>query len=149
MTLVLPDGQTVRARLYARQQTKTTWMHWVGVPAWETADDDHVRAAEYRVWVTADQVRPIEGVSYDQVETIPLPKPAPDPDVRWAWKVERVRGPGGRIAGTVVHVWDCPQGGAPPEELNLDQALDALERPGARACKECGAAEALLPILGL
>ncbi|MFF5939037.1 DUF6233 domain-containing protein [Streptomyces sp. NPDC012508] len=148
VTLVLPDGQTLRARLYVRQQTRTTWMHWVGMPAWELADDDHVRAAEYRTWVTSDQVHPIEGVSYDGVETIPLPARVPDPDVRWAWKVEQVKGAAGRIAGTVVHVWDCPLAGKPREELNVDQALDALERPGARACQECGAAESLLPLLG-
>ncbi|MFF8646460.1 DUF6233 domain-containing protein [Streptomyces sp. NPDC015345] len=41
---------------------------------------------------------------------------------------------------------DRHPGGA--AELNLDQALDALERPGARACKECEAAAALLPLLG-
>ncbi|MFF9914768.1 DUF6233 domain-containing protein [Streptomyces sp. NPDC013457] len=55
---------------------------------------------------------------------------------------------GGRIAGTVVHMWDCPLAGKPREELNIGQALDTLERPGARACQECRAAEALLPLLG-
>ncbi|MGW2207250.1 DUF6233 domain-containing protein [Streptomyces sp. NPDC001774] len=60
------------------------------------------------------------------------------------WKAEQVKGTAGRIAGTVVHVWDCPLAGAPREELNVDQALDALERP----CQRAGAAEALLPLLG-
>ncbi|MEV5997173.1 DUF6233 domain-containing protein [Streptomyces sp. NPDC052115] len=54
----------------------------------------------------------------------------------------------GRTAGTVVYLSDCKDSPVGATELNLDQTLDALQRPGARACKDCGAAEALLTLLG-
>ncbi|MDI3424329.1 DUF6233 domain-containing protein [Streptomyces luteolus] len=49
--------------------------------------------------------------------------------------------------------WSCALYGcrrAPhgADELNVDQALIELERPGAQACKGCGVAAALLLLLG-
>ncbi|WP_406387402.1 DUF6233 domain-containing protein [Streptomyces sp. NBC_00887] len=63
----------------------------------------------------------------------------------WAWTGERTRaaGPGSRPTGPVVHEHGCkavPAGGA---ELDLEGALAALARPGARACQICAAAEVL------
>jgi hypothetical protein len=72
--------------------------------------------------------------------------PAP-PVARWAWTVERVRASGGRAGGTRVHVYDCKDSPGGDRELNLDEALTELQRPGAKACKKCGAAEALMPLL--
>ncbi|MGP3691191.1 DUF6233 domain-containing protein [Streptomyces sp. IBSNAI002] len=52
-------------------------------------------------------------------------------------------GPGSRPTGTVVHEYGCEI--VPPDgpELDLEQALAAFGREGARACQECAAAEVL------
>ncbi|NBE56127.1 hypothetical protein [Streptomyces boluensis] len=47
-----------------------------------------------------------------------------------------------------MHLYYCPDAPRGGVELNLDQALTELVRPGSRACTECGAAAALLPLLG-
>ncbi|WP_318205816.1 hypothetical protein [Streptomyces sp. SCL15-4] len=55
------------------------------MPVWENGSGDGVEAAEGRVWVRApDHVRPVAGVSYDQVPTEYLSKPS---------VVDRVLGP--------------------------------------------------------
>ncbi|OSZ59300.1 hypothetical protein OQI_17100 [Streptomyces pharetrae CZA14] len=117
---------------------------WADVPETET-----VEPREYRVWLTAEQARPIQGVSYDQVPTHPLQRQAPTTEGtdRWAWKVQRT-GPGkdGRAHRFVVHVWDCPQAPADASELDVFSALEALAVPGAVACSECSADVALGPL---
>jgi hypothetical protein len=71
-----------------------------------------VEPREYRVWLTAEQVRPIQGVSYDLVPTHPLQREVPTAEGadRWAWKVGRADvSKDGRPHRFVVHVWDCPE----------------------------------------
>ncbi|MBB5109139.1 DUF6233 domain-containing protein [Streptomyces spectabilis] len=145
--VVLPDAQEVRGRLLARKQTGDgAWLYLVSLPIWHSNDQHEIVAMEYRTWLQPrpDQLRPIDGVEYSAVPTEPLVKPAPD--VRWAWTVERVK-QGHRTAGTVVHSYDCAHSPKGAEELNEDQALTELRRPGARACQDCDAAAALGPLV--
>ncbi|QUC63826.1 hypothetical protein IOD14_43985 (plasmid) [Streptomyces sp. A2-16] len=112
---------------------------------------ERVEPREYRVWLTAEQAQPLDGVSYEGVPTYPLPSkgkdPAPASD-RWGWKVQRVRPQGGRPGVVVVHVWDCEDAPSGGDELNVFDALEVLRSTaGAVACKECGAAVALGPLL--
>lgn len=78
IALALPDGQTVRVRLHARQEVAGPhpWCYLVGVPSW-IACPDGVEAAEYTVWVTDRQLTPIEGVDLSGVPTRRLPAPPP------------------------------------------------------------------------
>lgn len=103
-----------------------------------------MEAAEYSVWVTDEQLRPIEGVDLSVVPThrhlaaLPPPKPSgwraqPDPQ---------------RRGGTVIHDSACRSAGG-GKELGAMEALDALMRPGATACHECAAAEILISALEL
>ncbi|MEW1794688.1 DUF6233 domain-containing protein [Streptomyces niveus] len=142
--LVLPDAQTVRARLYERQEAAdgAQWRYRIGVPSW-VATREGVEAAEYSVWVTAAQLQPVSGVDLSTVVTHRLP--AQTPTVTSGWTV----GPGDRKGRSVVHDTACRN--APPlaSELTTLEALDALERPGARACDVCDAAAILLPALEL
>ncbi|MFF8309086.1 DUF6233 domain-containing protein [Streptomyces lydicus] len=54
-----------------------------------------------------------------------------------------------RRGGTVAHDADCRQAGGGGVELGAMEALDALMRPGARACHDCDAAAVLVPALEL
>ncbi|MEU2426886.1 DUF6233 domain-containing protein [Streptomyces sp. NPDC007851] len=149
--VVLPDDQVVRGRLYERRQWPIGgWMYWVGIAMWATdGPRERVVAQEYRVWLTPEQARPVEGTSYDAVPTYPLPRrEEPKADAgRWGWKVQRIRQRGGP-GSVVVHVWDCPQAPAGEEELDVLAALEVMRSTaGATACKECGAAVALGPLL--
>ncbi|MDI3408305.1 DUF6233 domain-containing protein [Streptomyces cavernicola] len=138
----------MRARLHAQQQTALGWRCRVGVPLYRNVDEEGTaEAAEYLVWVTPGiHVQRIEGEDYSGVPTAPLRSAPAEPDLRWAWTVERRRLDGGRFE-LVVHTYDCAEAPAGGEELNIDQALNALERPGARACRVCDAAASLLPLL--
>lgn len=142
--LVLPDEQTVRVRLHERQEAAegARWRYLIGVPAWVTTREG-AEAAEYSVWVTADQLRPISGVDLSTVVTYKLP--AQPPSRASGWTV----GPGERKGQSVLHDVECRH--APPlaSELTTLEALDALERPGARACDVCDAAAILVPALEL
>jgi hypothetical protein len=109
------------------------------MPMWSGTDDQWVEPVEFTVWVPADFVRPLEDQDYDSVPTTRLP--APPVEARWVWR-QPLPGKG----GILVHVHDCEKWSDGPE-LNLDEALTTLQRSGARACKDCGAAEALLPLL--
>lgn len=53
MTVVLPDGQEVRARLYSWHQTPTGWQGDIGLPSYRNTEEHAVEAAEYRVWLDA------------------------------------------------------------------------------------------------
>ncbi|MFF8659281.1 DUF6233 domain-containing protein [Streptomyces huasconensis] len=142
----LPDGQELTGRLHARQETIHGWMYWTGLALWQYSESTGVEPAEYRVWLSTDHVQPLPGQTYDSVPTHRLPQHIPAPDTRWAWTVQQIRGPGGCVTGTAIHDYDClhsPRG----EALNLDQALTALRRPGARACKDCDAAIVLTPLV--
>jgi hypothetical protein len=146
ITLTLPDAQTVEVRLYERLRATHghPWRYRVGVPAW-TATESGVEAAEYSVWVTDRELRPIEGVDLSAVPTHrpreALPQPQPS---GWA-----VRPDPRRRGGTVVHDAVCPDATGGGKEMGTLEALDALMRPGASACHECYAAEVLVPALEL
>ncbi|MEV0445167.1 DUF6233 domain-containing protein [Streptomyces spectabilis] len=141
----LPDGQHLTGYLRARQQTPTGWMFLVGLPLWRNVgtEGEGVEASEYRVLLTSAQVGPLKGVDYSQVETHRLPAVASPADAPWAWSVQRLRSADGRPAGTMVHEYGCELSPGGASELNLDEALSALERTGARACKQCAAAVVL------
>ncbi|MFC8919584.1 DUF6233 domain-containing protein [Streptomyces sp. NPDC057116] len=143
--VLLPDGQEINGVLHERQKTPDTWLHLVGILVWNTTGPGEVEAAEYRSWIDTDHVRPLPGVSYDAVPTRPLPHAVePAPGTRWSWTVQHLPGRAG-AAGTVVHTADCEMAGDGPQ-LDLDQARDALRRPGAVACTACDAAASLTPL---
>ncbi|MFE0005240.1 DUF6233 domain-containing protein [Streptomyces erythrochromogenes] len=153
--LTLPDGQEVRGRLLARKWTPSGWRYRVAVALWSATADLGVEPADYVVWVPADAeagyVRPEDGADYSGVPSEGPPShpylapPPPRADTRWAWTVEQTRngGPGSRPTGTLVHEHGCSQAPADGPDLDLDQALAALARAGARACQQCAAAEVL------
>lgn len=96
-------------------------------------------------------MKPVDGVSYDDVPTERLEKPSAVREILGprrpsGWVLQKMGG--GRGSGReVVHAVDCDEApaGAPP--LTLDQALDAAEHPGVRLCSLCGAAAELDPVL--
>ncbi|MET7887800.1 DUF6233 domain-containing protein [Streptomyces avermitilis] len=145
-------GQELVGQLRERRAWRLGgWMYLVGLSMWATDSvTEQVEPREYRVWLSPDQAHPVEGVSYEQVPTHPLPREeqgATDSD-RWAWKVQRIRPGGGRPGSVLVHVWDCPDAPAGGDELDVYEALDVLRSTArALACKECGAAAALGPLL--
>ncbi|MFF8786773.1 DUF6233 domain-containing protein [Streptomyces sp. NPDC015125] len=140
--VILPDEeQKIRGRLHERRQTRSTWLHKVGLPMW-SATEHGAKPVEYVVWLETEHVRPVTGVSYSSVPTVPLPAPTPPP-ARWGWRVQRLPH---RTGGILVHDHDCPNAPQGGEELDLDDALTALRRPGASACQRCDAAAALTPL---
>ncbi|MCX4707157.1 DUF6233 domain-containing protein [Streptomyces sp. NBC_01373] len=152
--VTLPDGQTLVGQLHERRAWPLGgWMYLVGLPMWATDSvTERVEAREYRVWLPPDKVERPEGVSYEQVPTYARPQEeqgttAPASD-RWAWKIQRIRPRAGHPGSVVVHIWDCPDASAGDPELDVYEALDALRSTaGATACKECGAAVALGPLV--
>ncbi|MFZ3557150.1 DUF6233 domain-containing protein [Streptomyces sp. BH055] len=150
ISVELPDGQTVEGRCHARAQNERgQWRYHVGWAAWQNVGDQgDVRAAEYRVWLTTDEAHPIPGEDYSRVPTKRAGPAAPPPLPKWAFAVQRLTNRRGGTVGTVVHEYDCEDSPGGPTELDVTQALDALERPGARACQKCDAAQVLLPALG-
>ncbi|MFE3144336.1 DUF6233 domain-containing protein [Streptomyces scopuliridis] len=149
--VVLPDGQAVVARLWSRRQLHDGWRYEVGLPAYRNGPGDSVEPAEYRVWVRApEHVRPVDGVSYDDVPTEYLEPPtvvqqALGPPRLSGWVLAKT---GGRGPGRgVVHAADCEEAPAGTPVLTLDRALDAAQHPGTRLCSLCGAAQELDPVL--
>ncbi|MER5511547.1 DUF6233 domain-containing protein [Streptomyces sp. NPDC002766] len=152
--VTLPDGQQVLGYLHERRQwAHGGWMYWVGLAAWANdGEKESVEPREYRAWLTAKEAQPVDGVSYDDVPTYPLPRetrqkgPAGD---RWAWKIQRVPSRDGRPGRVVVHVWDCPDAPRGAEELDVYEAIEVLTSAssGAVACKECEVSIALGPFL--
>jgi hypothetical protein len=149
----LPDSQELVGQLHERRRWQLAgWMYLVGLPMWATdSATERVEPREYRVWLTPEQARPLDGVSYEGVPTYPLPSEeegsAPASD-RWAWKVQRDRPRDGRPGVVIVHVWDCEDAPSGGDELDVFDALEVLRSTaGAVACKECGAAVALGPLL--
>ncbi|KDR60951.1 DUF6233 domain-containing protein [Streptomyces albidoflavus] len=141
----VPDGQTFRVRLYARQEVPGLfrWRYLVGVPSW-VATPEGVEASEYQVWVTDRQLTPIEGEDLSGVPTHRLPGPPAPPAPGWVV----VPAPE-RRGRTVVHDAFCPRASSGGKEIGTMEALDALMRFGARACTDCDAAVALVPALEL
>lgn len=149
---MLPGDQEVVARLRPKRQVLDGWLYEVGLPAYRNGPGDAMESAEYRVWVRAPQhVRPVEGVSYDQVPTEYLPKPSvveqvlePRRPSGWVMAKAGGRGPG---RGGVVHAVDCDEAPAGAPVLTLERALDLAQQPGVRLCSLCGAAAELDPVL--
>jgi len=144
--LVLPDEQTLEVHLYERYRAARghPWRFRIGVPSW-IATEEGVSAAEYSVWVTDRQLRPITGADLSNVPTRRHPSTLPPPEPS-GWVVRPARG---RRGGTVVHDAACPEAAGGGVELGTLEALDALMRPGARACHDCAAAGVLVPALHL
>jgi hypothetical protein len=103
------------------------------------------------VWVKApDHVRPVEGVSYDGVETTRLPPPSTQQQILgprrasgWVLAKKGGRGPG----RGVVHAVDCDEAPIGAPVLTWERALDMAEQPGVRLCSLCGAAAELDSLL--
>ncbi|KFG10544.1 DUF6233 domain-containing protein [Streptomyces scabiei] len=152
ITVVLPDGQEVTGRLQERQQVPGAWLYKVAVPAWQNTPSGQVEPAWYVVWVQApDHVKPVPGVSYDDVPTTRLPPPPAEQQILGerrpsGWVLQKL-GPGRGPGRGVIHAVDCEEAPAGAPVLSLDQALDAAEHPGARLCSLCGAAAELDPML--
>ncbi|WP_331719785.1 DUF6233 domain-containing protein (plasmid) [Streptomyces sp. NBC_01023] len=150
ITVLLPDRQEIDGRLVERRQIEGgAWRYLVALVLWCHTESGAVEAAEYRVYLTPEEVRPIPGVSYDGALTHRLP-PAPVPvpaGPRWGWRVERRLDGQRRPQGTVVHVHDCELAAGAGREVDLDEALTALRRHGSTPCKTCDAAASLMPLL--
>ncbi|GGX29616.1 DUF6233 domain-containing protein [Streptomyces chryseus] len=151
--VVLPDGQELVARLYSRVQTPAgSWEYDVGMPAYRNPEAGGVEAAEYRVRVEAPaHVRPVDGVSYEEVPTEYQEPPTVVQQVLGprrpsGWVLAKAGGRGGPDRG-VVHAVDCEEAPAGAPVLTLDRALDAAQHPGTRLCSLCGAAAELDPVL--
>jgi hypothetical protein len=104
------------------------------------------------VWVQAqDHVKPVPGVSYDDVPTTRLPPPSTAQQILGerrpsGWVLQNLDG--GRGPGrSVIHAVDCEEASTGAPVLTLDKALDAAEHPGTRLCSLCGAAAELDPML--
>ncbi|MFG2858105.1 DUF6233 domain-containing protein [Streptomyces mirabilis] len=151
ITVVLPDDQEVTGRLHERRQTPEGWLYKVSVPAW-MVQDDQVVPAWYTVWVQAPaHVRPVEGISYDDVPTERLAKPSAvrellGPRRPSGWVLQKLDGGRGPGRG-VIHAVDCEEAPDGAPVLSLDKALDVAEHPGTRLCSLCGAAAELDPVL--
>ncbi|MEU1077962.1 MULTISPECIES: DUF6233 domain-containing protein [unclassified Streptomyces] len=150
--VVLPDGQELTARLWARRETPRGWLYEVGLPAYRNTADGDVQAAEYRVWVRApEHVRPVDGVSYDAVPTERLPPPSTVREVLGprrpsGWVLQKTGG--GRGPGrAVLHAVDCAEAPQGAPLLPLERALNVAEQLGTRLCSLCGAAQELDPVL--
>ncbi|MFE7442407.1 DUF6233 domain-containing protein [Streptomyces chartreusis] len=147
-----PGEQEVVGRLHKRQQTAGGWLYKVSVPAWSNTQDGRVEPAWYTVWVQAPaHVRPVDGVSYDDVPTERLPKPSAvremlGPRRPTGWVLQRLDGQRGPDRG-VIHAPDCDEAPQGAPALTVETALDAAEKAGVRLCALCGAASELGPLL--
>ncbi|MGW1659174.1 DUF6233 domain-containing protein [Streptomyces atratus] len=149
--VLLPGDQEVVAHLWSRRQPRDGWLYEVGLPAYRNGPRDSVEPAEYRVWVRApEHVRPVDGISYDDVPIKYLEPPSvvdqvlgPRRPSGWVLAKAGGRGPS---RGT-VHAVDCEEAPAGAPVLNLEKALDAAQHPGTWLCSLCGAAAELDPVL--
>jgi hypothetical protein len=113
-----------------------------------------VKAAEYRVCVRApEDVRPVEGVDYDQVVTEKLER-SPQTVVREVLGEHRPSGGCCRSCATAAArpAPSCTPRTArkhkPARRCSMwTRALDTAEHPGTRLCTPCGAAQELTPML--
>ncbi|OKJ47053.1 hypothetical protein AMK27_39230 [Streptomyces sp. CB02009] len=152
MRVVLPDGQEIVGRLYARRQLPEGWVYLISIPVYQNTADGHVEPVEYRMWLRPqDHLRPVDGVSYDSVPTERIEPPSLveqilGPRRPSGWVLENLGGRRGR-SQAVVHAADCGEAPTNAPRLSLDRALDAAGRPGVRLCSTCGAAQELDPAL--
>ncbi|MEU5525172.1 hypothetical protein ABZ759_32240 [Streptomyces sp. NPDC047860] len=75
--VLLPGEEEVTGRLQERQQVLDAWLYKVAVPTGQNTLEGGVESAWYMVWVKApDHVKPVPGVSYDDVPTTWLLPPS-------------------------------------------------------------------------
>ncbi|GGU55497.1 hypothetical protein GCM10010211_20300 [Streptomyces albospinus] len=79
--------------------------------------------------------------TYRRSKALPPTKPS-----GWVVRTPRSATPGG---GTLVHEAPCRRAVGEGRETGALEALDALMRPGAKACHDCAATEVLLPAMEL
>ncbi|WP_406054134.1 DUF6233 domain-containing protein [Streptomyces sp. NBC_01077] len=140
ITVILPDGQEVRARLHARRRQENGWQYQVGILIWRNSPNGAAEPAEHRAWVSPAHARPLPDVSYQHVPTRTdnaLPHRRQP-----AWTIQHLPHRPGHPSATLIHVIGCT-----PSDHTLDreQALAALNQPRAAACRECAAATSLTP----
>ncbi|MFD5255278.1 DUF6233 domain-containing protein [Streptomyces bobili] len=149
--VLLPGGQEVAGRLLERQQVPGAWLYKVAVPAWQNTPSGQVEPAWYVVWVQApDHVKPVPGVSYDDV---PMPRLPPTTEQQIlgerrpsGWVLQKLNG-GLYPDRGIIHAVDCEEASDGAPKLILDKALAAAEHPGTRLCPLCSAAAELDPVL--
>jgi hypothetical protein len=96
-------------------------------------------------------VRPVDGVSYDDVPTTRLPPPSQEREILGprrpsGWVLQKLNGGRGPGRG-VVHAVDCDEAPTGAPVLTWERALDMAEQPGVRLCSLCGAAAELDSLL--
>ena len=112
-----------------------------------------VESAWYVAWVEAPaHIRPVPGVSYEQLPTTHLSPPSAVDEILGfrgrlsGWVLQKLdarRGPG----RGVLHAPDCDEAPQGKPVLELERALDAAEKVSVRLCSLCGAEQELEPLL--
>ncbi|MEU9298655.1 DUF6233 domain-containing protein [Streptomyces sp. NPDC048266] len=136
VTVIMPDGQELRAFLYERRRVAVGWQYRVGITGWAAGSGGRAEPAEQSVWLDARHVRPLEGGDYSQIPTLVTPTA----DGRQAWTVQDLPHRPGHPGARLIHVIGCQPHATP---LTLDQALDILRQPRTVPCRECHAATSL------
>lgn len=144
VTVFMPDGQPLTARLYEMGQTRDgRWLFDVGLVVWRNEPKgERAEPAEYRVWVPAEQARRVAGADYRQVKTTRRepPRPAPPrirPAERWTVEVVRRR-PANGFQWVTVHRADCSLGPGGEEIDDEQRARERMAADGGRGCAACG-----------
>ncbi len=135
VTVMMPDGQELLARLYERRRAAVGWQYRVGITCWAVGSSGRTEPAEQSVWLDARHVRPLEGGDYSRIPTLATPTGG-----RQAWTVQDLPHRPGHPKARLIHVIGCQPHAAP---ITLDQALDILRQPRAVTCRECHAATSL------
>ncbi|MYU00284.1 MULTISPECIES: DUF6233 domain-containing protein [unclassified Streptomyces] len=136
VTVIMPDGQELRACLYERRRAAVGWQYRVGITGWTVGSNGRTEPTEQRVWLEARYVRPLEGGDYSRIPTLV----APAADGRQAWTVQDLPHRPGHPGARLIHVIGCQPHATP---LTLGQALDLLRQPRTVPCRECHAATSL------
>ncbi|MFF7183460.1 DUF6233 domain-containing protein [Streptomyces sp. NPDC008121] len=136
VTVMMPDGQELLARLYERRRAAVGWQYRVGITCWAVGSSGRTESAEQSVWLDARHVRPLEGGDYSRIPTVA----ALTTDERQAWTVQDLPHRPGHPGARLIHVIGCQPHAAP---ITLDQALDILRKPRTVTCRECHAATSL------
>ncbi|MFI1565262.1 DUF6233 domain-containing protein [Streptomyces sp. NPDC020490] len=136
VTVIMPDGQELRACLYERRRAAVGWQYRVGITGWAVGSSGRTEPAEQSVWLDARHVRPLEGGDYSRIPTLATPTA----DGRQAWTVQDLPHRPGHPGARLIHVIGCQPHATP---ITLDQALDILRQPRTVPCLECNAATSL------